>query len=102
MSNIPLAVLCGNIIIFEPKSCFVYPYSSTVPEPGEGINVRARISCYKCYPADKATRAPIKDANHQLVKRHIEKLKKLPNTKFDSYDPVTGCYRFVVEHPITS
>lgn len=100
LSNTPLALLCGNIIVFEPKSCIVYPNSSTVPGPGEGINVRARISCYNCYPTDKATRAPIKDANHQLVKRHIEKLKKLPHTKFDSYDPTTGCWTFVVDHPV--
>ncbi|QLQ80137.1 hypothetical protein HG537_0D01380 [Torulaspora globosa] len=99
LSNIPLPWLCGKIICFEPRACIAYPNSNNPPAEGEGINVRSRISLYKCYPSDKATREPIKDASHQLVKRHIEKMKKQKNAKFESYDPVTGCWTFIVQHP---
>lgn len=99
LSNIPLPWLCGKIICFEPRACIAYPNSNNPPAEGEGINVRSRISLYKCYPSDKATREPIKDASHQLVKRHIEKMKKQKNAKFESYDPVTGCWTFIVQYP---
>lgn len=99
LSNIPLPLLCGKIICFEPRACIAYPNSTSPPAEGEGINVRARISLYKCYPSDKATREPIKDATHQLVKKHIEKMKRQKQAKFESYDPVTGCWTFVVQHP---
>lgn len=99
LSNTPLPLLCGKIICFEPRACIAYPNSTNPPAEGEGINVRARISLYKCFPSDKATREPIKDANHQLVKRHIEKMKRQKQAKFESYDPVTGCWTFVVQHP---
>ncbi|CAI4035524.1 hypothetical protein SMKI_13G1730 [Saccharomyces mikatae IFO 1815] len=98
LAEIPLTSLGGIIITFEPKTCIIYANSPNKPKRGEGINVRARITCFNCYPVDKSTRKPIKDPNHQLVKRHIERLKNNPNSKFESYDATSGTYVFIVNH----
>ncbi|KAK5962641.1 FG-nucleoporin NUP116 PWA37_005080 [Arxiozyma heterogenica] len=100
LSDIPLASLCGRLVRFEQKSCIIYPDASRKPEPGSGINVRARITCYNCYPVDKETRTPVKDKEHQLVKRHIRQLKEIPHTKFEHYDVSTGDYVFTVANAV--
>ena len=102
LSNTPLKLLCGTIIVFEPRACLVYPTSTTRPKKGEGINVKARITVYNCFPLNKATGEPIKDPNHPMIKRHIAMLKKDidGNKHFESYDPVTGTYVFVVGGPV--
>lgn len=98
LTEVPLTSLGGIIITFEPKACIIYANSSTRPKRGEGINVRAKITCFNCYPVDKSTRKPIKDPKHQLVKRHIERLMRTPNSKFESYDATSGTYVFIVNH----
>nr|API64835.1 Nup116p [Saccharomyces arboricola] len=98
LAEIPLTSLGGIVVTFEPKTCIIYANQSNRPKRGEGINARARITCFNCYPADKSTRKPIKDPKHQLVKRHIERLKKNPNSKFESYDAISGTYVFTVSH----
>ena len=102
LSNTPLKLLCGTIIVFEPRACLVYPTATTRPKKGEGINVKARITVYNCFPLNKATGEPIKDPNHPMIKRHIAMLKKDidGNKHFESYDPVTGTYVFVVGGPV--
>ena len=100
LTDIPLTALCGKLVRFEQKSCIIYPDATDKPEPGSGINVRARITCYNCYPVDKETRTPIKDKEHQLIKRHIRQLKGIPNTKFEHYDVTTGDYVFTVANAV--
>ncbi|CCF56821.1 hypothetical protein KAFR_0B05250 [Kazachstania africana CBS 2517] len=100
LSSISLSSLGGQLIEFESKSFELYPNEIEKPSPGEGLNVRARVTCYNCFPVDKATREPIKDANHQLVKRHINKLKKVPNSKFEKYDTETGAYTFIINNTV--
>ncbi|KAM3164894.1 Peptidase S59 domain-containing protein [Lachancea thermotolerans] len=100
LSNISLPALCGQLVVFEPKTCTVCPNASMQPAEGEGLNVRARISTSGCYPVDKSTRKPIKDPNHPIIKRHINRLKSISDTKFDSYDPQTGTWVFTVDSPV--
>lgn len=100
LTLVPIDKLCGDIIEFGPRSISVYPKSNTLPKAGEGINVRARITLYGCFPHDKSTKEPIKDVNNPIMKRHITLLRK--SESFVSFDPVTGRYTFEVQNPIAS
>lgn len=100
LSDIPLGSICDDLVVFQPMSVLLYNNSTNVPEKGKGLNVRARISCYNCYPLDKSTRKPIKDPNHRIMERYSEKLKKIPHTHFESYDPASGTYCFTVDHAL--
>lgn len=100
LSDIPLGSICDDLVVFQPMSVLLYNNSTNVPEKGKGLNVRARISRYNCYPLDKSTRKPIKDPNHRIMERYSEKLKKIPHTHFESYDPASGTYCFTVDHAL--
>lgn len=100
LSTIPPALLCGKYVVFSSEKCSVFANSVENAAPNAGINVSSRITCLHCFPLNKENRQPIKDPNHHLVKRHIEKLKKKHLTRFEKYNPVTGDYTFTVHHPI--
>jgi len=103
LTSLPrLSALLGQVVQIDNKECCVYPDSvegdDVKPKPGEGINVKARIVLYGCWPVDKATREPIKDENHPLFVRHLNRLKKMKFTKFEDYDIAQGKWTFSVDH----
>ncbi|KAG0662444.1 hypothetical protein C6P45_001097 [Maudiozyma exigua] len=100
LSAIPVTLLCAKYVTFSKGACKVVPYSGNSMSEGSGINVPAKITIFHCYPTDRETRKPIKDPEHSVVKRHIERLRRVPHTKFEKYDPVTGNYVFNVQTPM--
>jgi len=88
----------GSVIIIEPKVCTVYPGEENKPPIGQGLNVPAHIELLKCWTMDKTTQKPILDVEHPRFKRHMKKLKTMPDTEFISFDIETGCWSFNVEH----
>lgn len=100
LSKIPLASICGKLVVFDHKTCMLYPESLEKPLPGNELNVRARITCFGCFPVNKSTRQPIKDPNHELVKRHVARFKNAKHTKFEKYDAETGTYAFIAPQPV--
>lgn len=95
-SIVNLDDIAGNVIIFGSKSCLAYPDENR-PKKGEGLNLPARITLEGCYPLNKADKMPILDPKSEVVKLHIENLKKLPYMNFESYDAATGNWTFTVE-----
>ena len=97
LSNVALNSICEGIIAFEPESFVAFGNYSNPPQIGEGLNVSARVTLYHCYATDKATRKPIKDFNHPLVKRFTANLKKRENSFFENYNPSSGEYTFILD-----
>ncbi|KAF5387955.1 hypothetical protein D9615_000660 [Tricholomella constricta] len=95
-----LGALLGEVIRFEEKECSVYPESDEVdkPPPGSGLNAAARITLLNCWAVDKSSREPIKDASHPSAVKHLKRLKKIPNTHFESFDIADGKWTFRVDH----
>ncbi|KAM0355879.1 hypothetical protein ACHAPU_000266 [Fusarium lateritium] len=96
ISNIDLADLCGSLIVLEPRSATVYPVSAKKPPVGKGLNVPARIALEQSWPRggrDKRVASDPKKFN-----KHVERLKRIENTTFESYDKDTGIWVFSVEH----
>lgn len=97
LSSFPnLEDVLGNIIVFSQKNLIMYPDEDSTPQPGEGLNLPARITLEGCFPVDRATKLDITDPKHETVKKHIENLKSLPDMKFVSYDPTTGNWTFEI------
>lgn len=95
-SIVNLDDIAGNLVTFSNKTCVVYP-DDNKPKPGEGLNLPARITLEGCYPINKADKLPILDPKSEIVKRHIENLKTIPEMKFISYDPTNGHWTFEVQ-----
>lgn len=94
------SALMGDFVRFDDKECAVYPDCDEAdkPPPGSGLNVRARITLFHCWPVDKATREPIQDEKHPAMVKHLKRLKAMKNTHFDAYDIENGKWVFTVDH----
>lgn len=101
LSNISLTSLCGDIIRFSSRTCLVGGSDEATLSQCKGIDVAAKITCYRCYPKDRSTRKIVNNPDHQIVKRHIEKLKRLDGRKYENYNPLTGEYTFSVQHAVS-
>ncbi|CAE6428515.1 unnamed protein product [Rhizoctonia solani] len=85
-------------VLFEEGACTVYPDESQKAARGEGLNVPSEISLERCWPRDKATRAPIKNPNDPAWQRQERKLRKMKDTEFVSFEPESGVWTFRVPH----
>ena len=86
--------LLGKIIEFTPRSLTVYPTGMQKPPMGKGLNVPSTIQLTKSWPRKKGTRS-------ENAAKHIANLKKVPDTKFVSYNPEQGLWTFKVDHYTT-
>ncbi|KAL0950152.1 hypothetical protein HGRIS_010147 [Hohenbuehelia grisea] len=95
-----LGALFGEVVRFDDKEGSVYPDSEDVdkPQPGTGLNVKAKLVLERCWAADKATREPIKDEKHPSAVKHLKRLRNMKNTQFESFDIADGKWAFTVEH----
>ncbi|KAG5923204.1 hypothetical protein E4U42_005020 [Claviceps africana] len=96
MSSIELDDLCGGIIQLEPRSATVYPVQAKKPPVGKGLNVPAQISLEQSWPRGGRNKRVASDPKR--FNKHVEKLKRIPDTTFESYDKDTGIWTFSVEH----
>jgi hypothetical protein len=88
----------GSVVILEPKVCTVYPDEDVKPPCGFGLNVPAEINIEKCWPLDKSTKKPILDESDPRHDRHMQKLERMPGTKWLGFHNPSGTWRFRVEH----
>ncbi|KAH7319720.1 nuclear protein 96-domain-containing protein [Stachybotrys elegans] len=96
VSGIELEDLCGGIIQLEPRSATVYPMSAKKPPRGKGLNVPAKISLEQSWPRGGREKKNVDSS--KLLKKHIERLKRIPDTTFIDYKEDTGVWTFRVEH----
>ncbi|KAK4176803.1 nuclear protein 96-domain-containing protein [Triangularia setosa] len=92
LSNINVDEIIDNIVILVPRSATVYPIAAKKPPVGKGLNVPALISLEHSWPRGG------RDVSGRRLEKHIQKLKVIPDTTFEDYDPETGVWQFSVEH----
>ncbi|KAK0672953.1 nuclear protein 96-domain-containing protein [Cercophora samala] len=92
LSNINVDEIIDNIVILVPRSATVYPVAAKKPPVGKGLNVPALISLEHSWPRGG------RDVSGRRLEKHIQKLKVIPDTTFEDYDPETGVWQFSVEH----
>lgn len=95
LSNIDLDELFGSIIVLETRSATVYPVAAKKPPVGKGLNVPAQISLEQSWPRGRDKRLT---TDAKKFAKHIERLKRIEDTTFESYDKDTGIWTFSVEH----
>ncbi|KAI1500882.1 nuclear protein 96-domain-containing protein [Biscogniauxia marginata] len=92
LTSIDLDTIFDGIVILEPRSATVYPNPAKKPAVGKGLNVPSLINLENAWP--RASR-PGKPAS---LTKHVERLKRIPDTKFEKYNADTGEWTFSVEH----
>lgn len=74
----------GHIIVFTGKACLIYPEQEK-PPVGKEFNVPAIVSLVGTWIKTKDTKEPVKDPNHPLYKKHLNRLKNMKYTEFVSW-----------------
>jgi nuclear pore complex protein Nup98-Nup96 len=96
LSGIELDDLFKDIVHLEPRSATVYPVTAKKPPVGKGLNVPARITLEQSWPRSGRDKRITNDP--KKFNRHVERLKRIEDTEFVSYDKDTGVWVFTVEH----
>ncbi|KAH7468346.1 hypothetical protein FOMA001_g14927 [Fusarium oxysporum f. sp. matthiolae] len=99
-TGIGLESLLGGLVILESRSATVYPDSFGLkPPPGEGLNVPASVSLESSWPRKKTKGEGLsEDEARRQVASHIERLKSVAGTSFQSYSKEDGTWTFSVNH----
>ncbi|KAL8371105.1 hypothetical protein RB595_001115 [Gaeumannomyces hyphopodioides] len=92
LSNIDLDEIFEGLVVLHPRSCTVYPNPAKKPAMGKGLNVPAEITLEQSWPRGRDK------AGSRGLSKHVERLKRIPDTGFVSYNPETGVWVFTVEH----
>lgn len=98
LRDINLDEIFNNIVVLTVRSATVYPNAAKKPPRGKGLNVPSTISLQNSWPRGKDKRTPIGEKTGPRLKKHIDRLQKVPNTKFVSYEKDTGVWSFQVDH----
>jgi nuclear pore complex protein Nup98-Nup96 len=98
LRDINLDELFDNIVVLTVRSATVYPNPAKKPPRGKGLNVPSIISLQNSWPRGKDKRTPIGEKTGPRLKKHIDRLQKVPNTKFIGYEKDTGVWSFEVDH----
>jgi nuclear pore complex protein Nup98-Nup96 len=98
LRDINLDELFDNIVVLTVRSATVYPNAAKKPPRGKGLNVPSTISLQNSWPRGKDKRTPLGEKAGPRLMKHIDRLQKVPDTKFVSYDKDTGVWTFKVEH----
>ncbi|KAI1141827.1 nuclear protein 96-domain-containing protein [Hypoxylon sp. FL0543] len=92
LTSVDIDKIFHEIVILEPRSATVYPNPAKKPPVGKGLNVPALINLENSWPRSSKKGKPIS------INKHIERLKRVEDTKFENYNPDTGEWTFSVEH----
>ncbi|KAF2434423.1 hypothetical protein EJ08DRAFT_646401 [Tothia fuscella] len=98
LNSVNIKDIMGKIVVFETRSCTVYGDNAGVVKPpqGQGLNVRSTISLENSWPRVHEGRTLVLEKKGARVEKHLKRLKRLPDTKFISYE--NGVWTFEVEH----
>ena len=91
LTTVNLDDICGRIVVLEVRQATVYLDAATKPLEGHGLNVPSTIQLENVMPRHKGK-------SKDVLKKHIEKLKKVPNTEFEAFNTETGTWTFKVPH----
>ncbi|KAI2780990.1 nuclear protein 96-domain-containing protein [Daldinia loculata] len=92
LTSVDIDNIFDTIVILETRSATVYPNAAKKPPVGKGLNVPALINLEHSWPRSSRKGKPIS------LTRHIERLKRIPDTKLENYNLETGEWTFSVEH----
>lgn len=98
LSSINLDDIADNIVKIGIRQVTVYPDNHKKPPMGKGLNVPSTITLENSWPRKKDRKSPLMDQSGARLQKHIDKLKKVEDTEFISYNTSTGTWVFKVPH----
>ncbi|KAL2798373.1 hypothetical protein BJX66DRAFT_45185 [Aspergillus keveii] len=101
LTAIDLDNLFGGLIDIGVRKITVYPDESMKPARGKGLNVPSTLRIENSWPRGRDKKGPSPLTSGPLFEKHIDRLTKVHNTEFVSYETNTGTWIFRVAHYTT-
>lgn len=98
LTAVPLDDVLGSIVKLNLRSATVYETGVNTPPMGRGLNVPSTITLENSWPRSQAGKNPVHERKGPRFDKHLERLKRVNNTDFISYDSETGVWIFRVQH----
>lgn len=98
LTTVPLEQILGNIVRLDMRSATVYENGASTPPQGKGLNVPSRITLENSWPRSNGGLLSVSERKGPRFDKHIERLRRVANTKFLDYNAETGEWTFTVEH----
>jgi hypothetical protein len=87
----------GRLVHLDVGEVLVYPEPGSKAPVGQGLNKRATVTMYQCWPPNG--RGHLEDVKAQERYRYkIQQMTEEKRAKFIDYDCVTGVWKFQVDH----
>jgi len=81
----------------ENGEVLLYPHYETKPQPGTGLNKKATVTLYQCWPPNGE--GYLEDAaSRARYRAEIQQMTEQKNARFIDYDCITGVWKFSVDH----
>jgi nuclear pore complex protein Nup98-Nup96 len=98
LTTIDLDNLLGGIVQISVRSITVYPDEAQKPPRGKGLNVPSTLRIENSWPRGRDKKAAATITSGPLYEKHVDRLRKVHNTEFVTYEKDTGVWVFRVAH----
>ncbi|KAL8789520.1 MAG: hypothetical protein Q9213_001133 [Squamulea squamosa] len=98
LNDVPMDHIFGEIAQITHRSLTIYPDAATKPSVGKGLNVPSTIHLANSWPRAKDRKTPLYEKSGIRFNKHIDRLRKVRDTEFVSYNADTGTWVFKVKH----
>ena len=98
LTSVPLDDVSGGIVKLGIRTATVYEKGVDTPPMGKGLNVPSTITLENSWPRSHGGRLPVHERKGPRFDKHLDRLKRVADTEFISYDPESGIWIFRVQH----
>lgn len=98
LNTVNLDDIEGKIALINVRSLTIYPPGYRKPAQGQGLNVPATIFLANSWPRTRDRKMPSYEKSGVRFNKHVDRLRKVQDTKFVRYEKDTGTWVFKVPH----
>ncbi|KAL8871264.1 MAG: hypothetical protein Q9174_002867, partial [Haloplaca sp. 1 TL-2023] len=98
LTKVDMDHIFGEIAVIELRSLTIYPVAERKPTRGKGLNVPSTIHLANSWPRARDRQTPLFEKSGPRYQKHINRLQRVRDTQFVSYDKDTGTWVFKVQH----
>ncbi|KAJ5679290.1 hypothetical protein N7462_007534 [Penicillium macrosclerotiorum] len=98
LTTIDLDNIFDKIVDIGVRKITVYPDENIKPPMGKGLNVPSTLSIENSWPRGRDRKNPLPITSGPLFDKHIDRLRKVTDTEFVTYEVETGTWVFNVPH----
>ncbi|KAJ5595273.1 uncharacterized protein N7459_001481 [Penicillium hispanicum] len=98
LTTVDLDSIFGGIVDIGVRKITVYPDEAIKPPRGKGLNVPSTLRIENSWPRTRDRKKPSPLTSGPLFDKHIDRLQKVTDTEFVTYEIETGTWVFKVPH----